>query len=151
MKEQLHLSRRGFMAANAAAAALTTVPLATSAGTPSPTGATIKSSPMTWTQISADGFESLIGDRFHVSTAEAGAVVMTLIAVERVDSGPHRPSDLPRSHGITAVFDSPDKQPLIDCGHATHRVSHPRLGSADLFMGPTCLREGGHEIEIVLN
>lgn len=143
------LSRRAFMATNAALAAAATLPAGTaaaSAGTPPAGGA-----PLRWTTATAQELSGLVGDRFRVRSAEAGELVLRLVAVEPVNSGPARPADLRRAEGVVAVFDSPDKAPLVQCGHATHRVSHPRLGSADLFFGPICRRGGGHVIEMVLN
>jgi hypothetical protein len=153
MTEDNSLTRRSFLATNAAVAAATALPIgAAAAHAAAPVAvADPKTGPVRWTTATAAEFEGLVGDRFRVSSPETGNVVLRLIAVEPVDSGPARPSDLNRSEGLVAVFDSPDKAPLVQCGHATHKVSHPRLGSADLFLGPICKRSGGHVIEMVLN
>ena len=149
MTEKVQLSRRSFVAANAAVAAAAAVPAVASAST-APVAAA-SSVPTNWETVTGDQLAGFVGDRFRVRSSEAGELVMRLIAVEPVDSGADRPSHLRRSEGVVAVFDSPDKAPLVACGQTIHRVSHPRLGSADLYFGPSCLRSGGHVLEMVLN
>ena len=95
--------------------------------------------------------EALVGDRFRVTGPDGRTGVMTLIEVEPVASGVHRPLDLPRSEGVVAVFDSPDMDSFVGPDHDIHRVSHGVLGTADLFMGRSPKRSGGHVIELVLN
>ena len=148
MTEKVQLSRRSFVAANAAVAAAAAVPAVASAST-APVAS--KAVPTNWETVTGDQLAGFVGDRFRVRSSEAGELVMRLIAVEPVNSGADRPSHLPRSESVIAVFDSPDKAPLVACGQTIHRVSHPRLGSADLYFGPSCLRSGGHVLEMVLN
>ncbi len=93
----------------------------------------------------------MIGDRFRINSRDTGELVLKLVSVEPVNSGPARPSHLPREEGVVALFDSPDKAPMVECGCGIYRVSHARLGSADLYMGPSPLRHGGHVLEVVLN
>ncbi|WP_300534579.1 hypothetical protein, partial [uncultured Mameliella sp.] len=64
---------------------------------------------------------------------------------------PQRPGHLPRRESVTAVFDSPDSAPLVSDGDGLHRVWHPRMGAADLYMTAVPRRAGGADIEIVLN
>ena len=93
---------------------------------------------------------TVVGERFRVTSSVAGDVVLKLVAIEPVKSGPARPG-LPRAEGVSLVFDSPDKAPLVACGDGIHRLSHPRLGAADLYFGPRCKRDGDHVIEVILN
>ncbi|KMW57529.1 hypothetical protein AIOL_002494 [Candidatus Rhodobacter oscarellae] len=93
----------------------------------------------------------LIGDRFRINSPDTGELVLKLVGVEPINSGPDRPAHLPRAEGVVAVFDSPDKNPVVECGCGIYRVSHARLGAADLYMGPSPLRRGGHVVEMVLN
>lgn len=143
------LTRRGFVAANAAAA----VTLASAQGAQAFCGkghamdAAVRAD---WTTATATELEPFIGDRFRVSSDTAGELVLKLVEVIPGNSGPHRPSHLARKESVIAVFDSPDKAPLVDCGHATHTFRHSVLGTADLFAGSVCNRAGEHTIEVVL-
>ena len=93
----------------------------------------------------------LIGDRFRISTSQHGDLVLRLKAVEAGHSGLDRPGHLPRRESVTAVFDSSDSAPLVSDGDGLHRVWHPRMGAADLYMTAVPRRAGGADIEIVLN
>ncbi len=151
MSQSVKLNRRSFLAANAALAATSVVPAtaATSAASSVTTSAT--AAPLAWHSVTSDALNAFVGDRFRVKTEDGDTLVLRLVAVEPFSSGPDRPVDLPRSEGLIAVFDSPDKACLVDCGHKMHRVSHPNLGSAHLFMGPSQRRNGDHVLEMVLN
>lgn len=151
MTEKVQLSRRSFVAANAAVAAAAAVPAVANATTAPVASVAPKTLPTSWETVTAEQMASLVGDRFRVRSSEAGEMVMQLIAVEPVQSGTDRPAHLSRAEGLVAVFDSPDKAPLVACEPTMHRVSHPRLGSADLYFSPSCLRSGGHVLEMVLN
>ena len=148
MTEKLQLNRRTFLAANAAVAAAATVPgqaLACTKGE-----AHSASAPMSWETVTPDQMAGLVGERFRVNSPETGDLVMQLVAVEPGNSGAARPAGLPRSESLVAVFDSPDKAPIVDCGCGIYRVNHARLGAADLYMGPSPLRKGDHVLEMVL-
>lgn len=142
------LTRRGFVAVNAAAAAT----LATSQGANAfcAKGHATETVRADWMTASARELEPFIGDRFRVSSPQAGDLVLRLVAVEPANSGSDRPTHLPRKESVIAVFDSPDKAPLVDCGHATHTFRHHVLGTTDLFAGPVCNRAGDHMIEVAL-
>ncbi len=147
MTDTNHIDRRGFVLRNAALAAAAAVP----------TGALASVSdsplrgPLDWRTLGATELEPLIGQRFRVSSPETGTIALRLIGVEPIQSGSQRPEGLPRAEGVIAVFDSPDKAPLVDAGHSILRISHARIGSADLFIGPVRERNGDHLLEIVLN
>lgn len=149
MTDKIQLSRRTFLAANAAVAATAAAAVPASQAMACAKGQ--HSASLSWETVTSDQMASLVGDRFRVSSPEAGELVMQLVAVEPVDSGPDRPADLARSETLIAVFDSPDKAPLVACGGQIHRVNHPRLGAADLYFQPSCLRKGGHVLEMVLS
>jgi len=117
----------------------------------SPGNATSACLPARWHSATAEELAGYVGDRFRVKSAEHGTLVLKLKAVEASASGPVRPGDLPRREGVTAVFESPDMAPLVADGYGTYRVSHPRIGSADLFMSAAPRRGGGDYIEVTLN
>lgn len=146
-------TRRGMLAGHAALAGLAALPggaaLARNANAttdPSPSAA-----PARWHSATAEELARHVGERFRFSTAEHGEMVLRLVALEPGHSGPARPGDLPRREAVTAVFDSPDMAPLVQAGGGVARVSHPRIGVADLYTTATPRRAGGHHIEIVLN
>jgi hypothetical protein len=150
------LSRRTFLASQAALATLAGLTGAASAATSAP--ATLDDAalgpatgPVRWDTATADQLEQFIGDRFRVRSREHGDFVLRLVEVEPIRSGPHRPAHLRRSEGSVAVFDSPDGPELAAYGDQILRLSHARLGQAELFMGPTPLRNGRQVLEAVLN
>lgn len=149
-----NLSRRGFVAVQAAAVAATGLGVggATQAATQSATQPIAQPAAMDWPTVTAEGFGALVGDRFQLKTEAGKTAVMRLVEVEPIHSGPARP-DLPRKEGLVAIFASEgaDDQELVTAGHQLHRVSHWRLGAADLHMGPSPRRGGGHYFELVLN
>lgn len=144
------LNRRSFFAMTAAAASV-----ATSGGAAVSVELSEAAAPRAvsanWSQATFDDLSALVGDRFRVTAPDGRAGVMTLVDVEPVVSGAARPADLPRPEGVVAVFDSPDMDMFIGAEHAIHRVSHGRLGTADLFLGRSPRQSGGHVIELVLN
>ena len=147
MTKPTRIDRRDFVLRNAAIAVAAAVPtgaLASVADAP-PRG------PLNWRTASTAELEPLIGQRFRVSSADSGTIALRLIGVEPVHSGTARPEGLARTEGVIAVFDSPDKAALVAAGHGMHRVSHPQIGSADLFIGPVRERNGDDLLEIVLN
>lgn len=149
-------NRRTVVAGQAALAVAAALPAGSGAmaatGTPVPgTAADTTRAPARWATATAEDLQPFIGQRFRVETAGHGSVVLRLHAVEPVRSGPHRPADLPRAEGVIAVFDSPDKDALAALGHGTHRMRHPRLGNAALYMGPVPSRSQGQLIEVILN
>ncbi|MEL7114417.1 MAG: twin-arginine translocation signal domain-containing protein [Pseudomonadota bacterium] len=148
MTDKVQLNRRTFLAANAAVAAAATVPAQAVACAKAEHSAS--AAPLSWETVTSDQMASLIGDRFRVKSEAAGEVVMQLVSVEPGGFDPARPTELLRQESLIAVFDSPDKEPLVACGGQIHRVTHPRLGGADLYFQPSCLRKGGHVLEMVL-
>lgn len=155
------LSRRAVLAGKAALAGLVALPGVALARTPAgaaaptataaPTVTPAALRPPRWHDATAEELAALVGDRFRVSTREHGDLVLKLVAVEGSTSGAARPAHLPRREGVTAVFDSPDAAPLVADGDGLHRVWHPRMGAADLYMTAVPRRSGGADIEIVLN
>ncbi|MDA3859494.1 MAG: hypothetical protein PF480_14985 [Roseovarius sp.] len=107
--------------------------------------------PARWHSATAEELAAHVGDRFRVSSPEHGNLVLKLVAVEPHASGTARPGDLPRREGVTALFESPDMAPLVADGYGTYRVSHPRIGTADLYLSAAPRRNGGNYIEVVLN
>ena len=146
------LSRRVFLASQAALAAMAGLPAVSIASSAKAAYAGNRSDTKArWDTATAEDLEQFVGDRFRVRAEGFGDIVMRLVAVEAANSGPHRPVSLARSEGVTAVFESPDMEPLVRAGHQTYSVRHTWLGSADLFLGPVPKRSGGHVIELVLN
>lgn len=152
------LSRRTVLAGKAALAGLAALPGAALARSPvsggtdkalAPASAALQ--PPRWHDATAEELAALVGDRFRISTRDHGDLVLKLKAIEPGSSGPARPGDLPRRESVTAVFDSPDAAPLVADGDGLHRVWHPRMGAADLYMTAVPRRSGGADIEIVLN
>lgn len=150
MTKKTKLSRRRFVAVNAAAAGVACAmpgqaSMAPVAGVPArPLAAD-------WGSAGADELAQFVGDRFRIRTSDGTPLVLELKSVEPVNSGPDRPAGLSRREGVIAVFDSPDKAPLVDHGAGVHRIEHLRLGSAQFFMSPVPRRGGGHVIELSLN
>lgn len=141
------VDRRGFIAANVAIAGAATLPQVAAAATEAVDGV----KPMNWAQATATQMVDLIGERFRVTTPEGEHLVVQLAHVDSIYSGIDRPEGLPRSEGVSLLFQSADMAPMVQCGHVMHRFSHPRLGAADLLAGPVCNRDGSHLIELVLN
>ncbi|WGW02974.1 DUF6916 family protein [Tropicibacter oceani] len=107
--------------------------------------------PARWTSATATELADFIGDRFRVTSERHGTVVLKLVALEPHASGPARPGQLPRREGVTALFESPDMGPLVAEQSGTYRVSHPRIGSADLYLSAAPRRDGRAYVELVLN
>ncbi|MFT5623565.1 MAG: hypothetical protein ACI8Z0_000053 [Lentimonas sp.] len=155
------ISRRTVLVAQAALAGLSVLPGMASARTASTldanagtTGCAAQSKaclPARWHSATADELASYVGDRFRVDSAVHGALVLKLVALEAHASGQSRPAGLTRREGVTAVFESSDMAPLVADGYGTYRVSHPRIGAADLYLSASPRRGGGNYIEVVLN
>lgn len=159
------ISRRTVLVAQAALAGLSVLPGMASARTASTLGANAGTDaradgcaaqgnaclPARWHSATADELASYVGDRFRVDSAVHGALVLKLVALEAHASGPARPAGLARREGVTAVFESSDMAPLVADGYGTYRVSHPRIGAADLYLSASPRRGGGNYIEVVLN
>lgn len=141
-------TRRAMVAGLAGLVALPGGPALAHGSTASPLA---EAAPARWDSTTAEELARHVGERFRFSTAEHGDMVLRLVALEPGYSGPSRPGDLPRREAVTAVFDSPDMTPLVKAGGGIARVSHPRIGAADLYASVTPRRAGGHHIEIVLN
>lgn len=148
-------TRRACLAAQGAWAILLAMPGATRANAASiAAGAEPvrpEPEPARWATATAEELRRHIGARFRVRTQSGENFVMRLTALEPASSGPHRPRDLLRAEGVTAVFDSPDLAPLKRAGCQTCRVSHPSIGAADLMLSLAPRRSGGHLVELVLN
>jgi hypothetical protein len=149
MTSDTKLSRRGYLASQAAvaaaAAALPSASLARTSPEPAATG------PVDWRTATAADLQRFVGDRFRVTSPDGTVTVLHLIDVEARPFGPDAPADLPRAEAVSAVFDSPDKAPLVETGHMTRRISHMHLGSADLFLGPVHTRDGSDLLELTLS
>lgn len=149
MTSDTKLSRRGYLASQAAlAAAAAALPSASLGLTPS--GPAVPG-PVDWRTATAADLHRFVGDRFRVTSPDGSVTVLHLIDVEARPFGPDAPADLPRAEGVIAVFDSPDKAPLVEAGHMIRRVSHMHLGSADLFLGPVRERDGSDVLELTLS
>ncbi|WP_323769532.1 DUF6916 family protein [Antarctobacter sp.] len=150
------LTRRAVLAGQAALAGLTALPGMAFARTETTAPVVKAAGPVAvkaprWHDATAEELASLVGDRFRVSTKAHGNVVLKLVALEPGASGPARPGELVRRESVTALFDSPDVAPLVADGHGVHRVWHPRMGAADLYMTAVPRKHGGADIAIVLN
>ncbi|MEQ6204701.1 hypothetical protein ABMC88_16790 [Sulfitobacter sp. HNIBRBA2951] len=147
------VSRRTVMAGQAALAGLAALPSIASARVAS-TGAGL--APATtlaprWDTATAEELAPFVGERFRVKTQAHGTLVLKLVAVTASASGDDRPAAIRRREGVVAIFDSPDIAPLVADGEGVHRVHHPRIGSADLYMAAAPRQNGGSYIEVVLN
>ena len=149
MTSDKKLSRRSYLASQAAiAAAATALPSVSSAHAELDP---VSSGPVSWRTATAADLQRFIGDRFRVTSPDGTVTVLHLIDVEARPFGPDAPTDLPRAEGVIAVFDSPDKAPLVQAGHMTRRLSHMHMGSADLFIGPVRERDGSDVLELTLS
>ncbi|WP_323764549.1 hypothetical protein [Marinovum sp.] len=153
MSSNNDISRRGFVVTQVAGAAtLAALPAGTTFAAVAPTPAAVPhAGPFNWHSSGAEELTAHLGRRFRFRAEDGQTAVLKLVAVEPVNSGPHRPADLPRKSGVIAVFDGLDKGPLVDAGSRTYRVSAARIGSADLMATPVRKRDGSDVIEIVLN
>lgn len=159
MSFALKISRRAALIGQSALAALAALPaMAKTPFAPEAAGSTALGDtavaqrlPARWSDATAEELAAHIGERFRFKSAEHGHVVMKLVDVEAGHSGPARPSDLARRESVVAVFDSPDKTPLVEAVDGLHRVSHPVIGTADLYAVAVPRRNGDHHVEIVLN
>lgn len=151
MTHRKDIDRRSFVLTNAALAGAAALPGTAMASAVSEAEAPTATGPLSWARATAAELEPLVGQRFRASSAETGPVALRLVAVEPVRSGAARPEGLPRAEGVIAVFDSPDKAPLVEAGHRVLRIGHARLGQADLLLGPVRERDGSHLLELVLN
>ena len=149
MTRRTALALKGAVLASAALPGAAGATLAT--GAAGATGANgVQTGGAGWHTATADDLEPMIGQRFTLRSRH-GDLAMKLVSVERGNSGPARPSGLPRCEGVVAVFESPDMAPLVCDGHCTYTIRHRRLGSMALFAGPVPKRGGGHVLEMVLN
>ncbi|KNG92940.1 DUF6916 family protein [Pseudaestuariivita atlantica] len=149
------VTRRTLLAGQAAVAMIAALPGTVRAGlggeaATAPQTAPVLSAPR-WHNVTAVEMEPLVGERFRLHSKVHGDLVLKLTAVDPVNSGPARPAHLPRRAGLTATFEGPDIAPIVDDGYGTYRVSHRRLGTADLHLIATPRRHGGHTLELVLN
>lgn len=147
------VSRRTVMAGQAALAGLAALPSVASAriaGTGDGLAPVATLAPR-WDTATADELAPFVGERFRVKTQAHGTLVLKLVAVTASASGIDRPSAIRRREGVVATFDSPDIAPLVADGEGVHRVHHPRIGSADLYMAAAPRQNGGSYIEVVLN
>lgn len=151
MTSRIKMNRRAYLTGQAVAVASASVAApavaCTGHGDDLATGTTGR---VDWRTATAAELERFVGDRFQVASYDGGTAVLRLVAVEPVPFGADMPADLPRREGVIAVFDSPDKAPIVSGGHQTRRVKHPVLGSADLFLGPVRKRDGDDVLEITL-
>lgn len=153
------ISRRVALMGQSALAMMAAVPaLAKTPVAAAPTGlaterdaAPVARLPARWSDATAEELTAHIGERFRFKSAEHGNVVMRLVDVEAGRSGAARPAHLQRRESVVAVFDSPDKAPLVEAVDGVHRVSHPVIGTADLYAVAVPRRNGDHHVEIVLN
>ena len=153
------ISRRGLLAAQAGLAAMIALPGAARARARAPgadclpagDGAGPACAPARWPTATAEELSAHLGERFRVHSAAHGTMVLRLVAVEPARSGAARPRGLARREGVTAVFESPDMAPLVAEGAGLYRVSHPRIGAADLYLSALPRQGGGHHVELVLN
>lgn len=144
------MTRRGVLAVSGAAAASAALP-AHAAPELSTRAVQTPKGPTTWAKAGYDDLVSLIGERFRVTSPTGASGVLKLVALEAASSGPARPLALGRQEGVVALFDSPDKDFFVGSEAEVYRVSHSRLGSADLFIGRSPLKQGGDLVEMVLN
>ncbi len=144
------MNRRSYLTGQAVAVAAASSGVAAPALACPAHDAAQSSAPVDWRTATAPELERFVGDRFQVTSMDGSRAVLRLVAVEPVPFGPDMPADLPRREGVIAVFDSPDKAPLVDAGHQTRRLRHPVLGSADLFLGPVRKRDGDDVLEVTL-
>ncbi|MBI1385544.1 MAG: hypothetical protein GC150_11600 [Rhizobiales bacterium] len=114
-------------------------------------GAALAGACATWETATASDFAVFVGETFEVRTAAGRIVEARLASVEPVRSGPDRPHWLARSEGLVATFETSDIEEFVREGAQTCCIRHTSLGTADLYVGPSPLRSGGHVLELVLN
>lgn len=134
------ITRRTALAAKASAVV--------AAGTALPAAAATSPRP-SWEKGKAKDFASLTGTTFVGLRENGEAISMTLVSAERVDLGPARPRHLPRSEGVTLVFECDTAEQLLS--HESVRVAHPALGKTTLFLGAEPKKSGGYRLCAAMN
>ncbi len=142
MSEQPKLNRRAFVAGQAVIAV---------AGLSAAAGAAPFKSKATWQNLTAKELSPMIGDKFIAHCEDGRRLDLKLTAAEASKSGWRRPMALPRREGVTAVFSCPQVENFAELEHQTVRITHKDLGGFDLFLGAVPRRNGGCDIEAVLN
>lgn len=107
--------------------------------------------PPTFETVNSDEMAAFKRDRFWARAEDGTSLVLRLVRVERVNSGPNRPKILKRKEGLVAVFVSPQLDWFVENGAQTVMMGHPVLGYSDVFISAAPKRRGGHEIVVVLN
>ena len=137
------MNRRIFLAAQASLAAI---------GISGTAGASILTKRANWKNAIAKDLTPLIGQKFTAKTSDGQRVSLTLADVTAHDSGPHRPSHLARSEGVTIGFKGADRlSEAIRSGQELVTLHHSAIGQCDLMMTSVPKRSGGHILEAVLS
>ena len=97
-----------------------------------------------WTgNATVDDFSKLVGKRFRLR-AEDGTTTQAKL-IEASSPEPRRALRFRREH-FSVVFDVPDG---VELTQGRYRISHPQIGSMDLFMVPVDLPEKHNRLEAV--
>ena len=88
-------------------------------------------------------FSSLVGQRFDLRTEDGVSSYATLIEANSPKT--RRALRFRREH-FSVVFDIPDS---VELAQGQYRISHPKIGSMDLFMVPVDLPEKYNRLEAV--
>jgi hypothetical protein len=88
-------------------------------------------------------FSSLVGKRFSMRTE--GGITSQIKLIEANSPKTRQALRFRREH-FSIVFDVPDN---IKLDHGLYRVSHPQIGTMDLFMVPVDLPERHNRLEAI--
>jgi len=139
MTNSMKMNRRAFVAAQAGVAAMGVSGMAAASTKPK------------WETLTVKELKPFIGEQFKVQCDCGLSMQLRLTETIAAKSGWARPANLRRREGVIAVFDSPQAEKFAENGDRSVRISHPELGSFNLFLGATPRRNGGFDIEAVLN
>jgi hypothetical protein len=111
--------------------------------TRSASGASPESRGLWQGNATVNDFSSLVGQRFSLRTEDGVSSYVTLI---ETNSPKTRQALRFRREHFSIVFDIPDR---VELAQGQYRISHPQIGSMDLFMVPVDLPEKYNRLEAV--
>ena len=106
-------------------------------------GATPESRGLWQGNATVDDFSGLVGKRFSMRTEDG---ITSQIKLIETNSPKSRRAPRFRREHFSIVFDVPDN---IKLAHGLYRVSHPQIGTMDLFMVPVDLPEKHNRLEAI--
>lgn len=100
-------------------------------------------------QLEKTAFSNFLNDRFQVQITDTESFAFTLVEVESLkENGSGRKSVQVRPEPFSLIFMGPS-QPIFK--QRIYNLTHPRLGSMDIFLVPVGETEAGIEYQAVFN